>query len=37
MDEAHADYVEGDPNAGIINMVDEYPEITTDLLTRLNE
>ncbi len=32
MDEAYVDYVEGDADAGIINMVDEFPEITPDLL-----
>ena len=37
MDEAYVDYVEGDPDAGIINMVDEYPQITADLIVSLNE
>ena len=37
LDEAYIDYVEGDPDAGIINMVDEYPEITGDLIISLNE
>jgi putative iron-regulated protein len=37
MDEAYVDYVEGSPNAGIINDVDTYPEITADLLVSLNE
>ena len=37
MDEGYIDYVEGAPNSGIINMIDEYPQITTDLLIDLNE
>ncbi len=37
LDEAYIDYVESDPDAGIINMVDEYPEITADLIVSLNE
>lgn len=37
MDEGYIDYVEGAPNSGIINMIDEYPQITTDLLIELNE
>ena len=37
MDESYVDYVEGNPDVGIVNMVDEYPEITTDLLIGLNE
>ncbi len=37
MDEAYVDYVEGDADAGIINMVDEFPEITLDLLVSANE
>jgi putative iron-regulated protein len=37
LDEAYIDYVEGDPNAGIINNADEFPEITADLIISLNE
>lgn len=37
LDEAYVDYVEGAPEAGIINNVDEYPEITGELLVSLNE
>ena len=37
MDESYVDYVEGDPNAGIINMPGEYPTIDADLLVSLNE
>lgn len=37
MDEGYVDYVEGAPNSGIINMVAEYPQITTELLIELNE
>ena len=37
MDEAYVDYVEGDPDAGVINMVDDYPQITADLIVSLNE
>lgn len=37
MDEAYVDYVEGDPNAGIINNPDQYPTIDATLLTELNE
>ncbi len=37
MDEGYVDYVEGNPTAGIINMPDEYPEITADLIISLNE
>jgi len=37
MDEGYVDYVEGNPAAGIINMPDEYPEITADLIISLNE
>jgi putative iron-regulated protein len=37
LDEAYIDYVEGAPEAGIINMVDEYPTIDTELLVSLNE
>lgn len=37
LDEAYVDYVDGDPDAGIINNVTDYPEITRDLLVSLNE
>ena len=37
MDEGYVDYVAGNPAAGIINMPDEYPEITADLIISLNE
>jgi len=37
LDEAYIDYVEGAPEAGIINNVEEYPEIDADLLISLNE
>lgn len=37
MDEAYVDYVEGNPNAGIINDPDTYPTIDADLLVSLNE
>ena len=37
MDEGYVDYVEGNPAAGIINMPDEYPDITADLIISLNE
>ncbi len=37
MDEAYVDYVDGDPDAGIINMVDEFPEIDLDVLVSVNE
>ena len=37
LDEAYIDYVEGNPDAGIVNMIDEYPSITGDLLISLNE
>jgi putative iron-regulated protein len=37
LDEAYIDYVDGAPDAGIINNVDEYPAITKDLLVSLNE
>jgi putative iron-regulated protein len=37
LDEAYIDYVEGDPDAGIINMPAEYPEIGRDLLVSMNE
>ncbi|MFV0315812.1 MAG: imelysin family protein [Microthrixaceae bacterium] len=37
MDEAYVDYVEGDPEAGIINDPAGYPEITTEVLVSANE
>jgi len=37
LDEAYIDYVDGDPDAGIINNTADYPEITRDLLISLNE
>ncbi len=37
LDEAYIDYVEGSSDAGIINMVSQYPEINAELLTSLNE
>lgn len=37
LDEAYIDYVAGNPNAGIINNVEEFPEITRELLVSLNE
>ena len=37
LDESYIDYVEGNPDAGIINMPDEYPAIDADLLVSLNE
>ena len=37
LDEAYIDYVEGAPEAGVINNTEDYPEITPDLLVELNE
>lgn len=37
MDEVYVDYVEGQPNAGIINQVAAYPVIDAALLKELNE
>ena len=37
LDEAYVDYVDGDADAGIINNVEDYPEITEELLLDLNE
>lgn len=37
LDEAYIDYVEGNPNAGIVNDPAGYPEITADLIVELNE
>ena len=36
MAEAYIDYVEGDPEAGIINNPDEFPQITAELIESLN-
>lgn len=37
MDENYIDYVEGDANAGLINAVNDYPNITKEVLADLNE
>lgn len=37
LDEAYIDYVEGAPEAGIINNLEDYPEIDEELLVSLNE
>ena len=37
LDEAYIDYVEGDPDAGIINNPSEFPVIDASLLVSLNE
>ncbi|MEM7533806.1 MAG: imelysin family protein [Chloroflexota bacterium] len=37
LDEAYVDYVDGAPEAGIINNVEEYPEISRELIASLNE
>ncbi len=37
LDEAYVDYVDGAPEAGIINNLTDYPEITKDLIASLNE
>ncbi|MEM8566084.1 MAG: imelysin family protein [Bacteroidota bacterium] len=37
MDENYIDYVRGDSTAGLINNLEEYPEITKALLEKLNE
>ncbi|MFT3793960.1 imelysin family protein [Flavobacterium sp.] len=37
LDENYIDYVDGNSNAGIINDLGTYPNITTDLLVDLNE
>ena len=37
LDESYIDYVEGNPDAGIINMPGEFPDINADLLVSLNE
>lgn len=37
MDENYIDYVADNPDAGMINNLEDYPEITKELLTELNE
>jgi putative iron-regulated protein len=37
LDEAYVDYTIDDPNVGIINQLETYPDITKDLLLSLNE
>ncbi len=37
LDESYIDYVEGAPEAGIINSPDEFPTIDADLIVSLNE
>ena len=37
LDESYIDYVDGDPNAGIVNKPEEFPVIDADLLVSLNE
>ena len=37
IDENLIDYVEGDPHAGVINHVEQFPAITSELLVSLNE
>ena len=37
LDEAYIDYVDGNPDSGIINMPDEYPTIDSELIVSLNE
>ena len=37
LDESYIDYVEGNPNAGVINNPGEYPTIDADLLVSINE
>ena len=37
MDESYVDYVEGAPNAGVINMPGQFPTIDAELLVSLNE
>ena len=37
LDEAYIDSVDGSPDAGVINLPDEYPTIDADLLVSLNE
>jgi len=37
MDEVYVDYVEGQPEAGIINRIEQYPQINAEVLRGLNE
>lgn len=37
MDEAYVDYVEGNADAGVINDAETYPEISKEMLVKLNE
>ncbi len=37
LDESYIDYVDGAPNAGIINQPDQFPAINADVLVSLNE
>ncbi|MDE2993423.1 MAG: peptidase m75, imelysin, partial [Chloroflexota bacterium] len=37
LDEAYIDYVQGNPNAGIVNKASEFPQINAELLVSLNE
>ncbi len=37
MDESYVDYVDGNPEAGVINSPEEYPEISAAVLGELNE
>ncbi len=37
LDEAYIDYVQGNPNAGIVNDASKFPVINADLLVSLNE
>ena len=37
MDESYVDYVEGNPDSGIVNMADEFPVIDAELIVSLNE
>ena len=37
LDEAYIDYVDGDPDAGIVNNTDEHPTIDADTLVAANE
>jgi putative iron-regulated protein len=36
LDESYIDYVQGQPSAGIINKIDLYPEISKEVLLKLN-
>lgn len=36
LDEAYLDYVEGQPDAGLVNATTEHPDLTAELLVRLN-